>query len=205
MVFLFLYLLWMNWKLTLVMLAILPVIAVMVTTASRKFRKQSKKIQVAMGDVTHVASETIQGYRVVRSFGGEAYEEKRFLDASQSNTDKQLRMTKTGAVYTPMLQLVIYVAMAILMFLVLWLRGDASAGDLVAYITAAGLLPADPPAFRGQFHGPARRRRRREHLRAARRSGGGRPGYRREGARQRAPGSAQPELPLSRNRQAGAG
>lgn len=50
-------------------------------------------------------------------------------------------MTKTGAVYTPMLQLVIYVAMAILMFLVLWLRGDASAGDLVAYITAAGLLP----------------------------------------------------------------
>ena len=60
---------------------------------------------------------------------------------SQSNTDKQLRMTKTGAVYTPMLQLVIYVAMAILMFLVLWLRGDASAGDLVAYITAAGLLP----------------------------------------------------------------
>ena len=119
----------------------LTVIAVMVTTASRKFRKQSKKIQVAMGDVTHVASETIQGYRVVRSFGGEAYEEKRFLDASQSNTDKQLRMTKTGAVYTPMLQLVIYVAMAILMFLVLWLRGDASAGDLVAYITAAGLLP----------------------------------------------------------------
>ncbi|MBN0238253.1 lipid ABC transporter permease/ATP-binding protein, partial [Pseudomonas aeruginosa] len=70
-VFLFLYLLWMNWKLTLVMLAIRPVIAVMVTTASRKFRKQSKKIQVAMGDVTHVASETIQGYRVVRSFGGE--------------------------------------------------------------------------------------------------------------------------------------
>mgnify|MGYP005664158783 CR=1 FL=1 len=48
----------MNWKLTLVMLAILPVIAVMVTTASRKFRKQSKKIQVAMGDiqVAHLAS-----------------------------------------------------------------------------------------------------------------------------------------------------
>ena len=50
-----------------------------------------------MGDVTHVASETIQGYRVVRSFGGEVYEEKRFLEASQSNTDKQLRMTTTGA------------------------------------------------------------------------------------------------------------
>ncbi|RRV09443.1 lipid A export permease/ATP-binding protein MsbA [Pseudomonas sp. v388] len=140
-VFLFVYLMWMNWKLTLVMLAILPLIAVMVGTASKKFRKQSKKIQVAMGDVTHVASETIQGYRVVRSFGGERYEQDRFARASNGNTEKQLRMTRTGAIYTPMLQLVIYTAMAVLMFLVLLLRGEASAGDLVAYITAAGLLP----------------------------------------------------------------
>jgi len=140
-VFLFGSLLLMNWRLTLVMVAILPLIAVMVGTASKKFRKQSKKIQVAMGDVTHVASETIQGYRVVRSFGGEVYESQRFLKASQSNTDKQLRMTRTGAIYTPLLQLVIYTAMAVLMFLVLYLRGDSSAGDMVAYITLAGLLP----------------------------------------------------------------
>ncbi|AZE81914.1 Lipid A export permease/ATP-binding protein MsbA [Pseudomonas orientalis] len=140
-IFLFASLLFMNWRLTLVMIAILPLIAIMVSTASKKFRKQSKKIQVAMGDVTHVASETIQGYRVVRSFGGEVYEEKRFLKASQSNTNKQLRMTRTGAIYTPALQLVIYSAMAVLMFLVLYLRGDASAGDMVAYITLAGLLP----------------------------------------------------------------
>ncbi|MFS0825723.1 lipid A export permease/ATP-binding protein MsbA [Pseudomonas phoenicis] len=140
-IFLFVSLLVMNWRLTLVMVAILPLIAFMVGRASRKFRKQSKKIQVAMGDVTHVASETIQGYRVVRSFGGEAYESRRFVEASQSNTDKQLRMTRTGAIYTPLLQLVIYTAMAVLMFLVLYLRGDASAGDMVAYITLAGLLP----------------------------------------------------------------
>lgn len=140
-IFLFASLLYMNWRLTLVMIAILPLIAVMVSTASKKFRKQSKKIQVAMGDVTHVASETIQGYRVVRSFGGELYEQKRFLKASLSNTNKQLRMTRTGAIYTPALQLVIYSAMAVLMFLVLYLRGDASAGDMVAYITLAGLLP----------------------------------------------------------------
>ncbi|MCL9656509.1 lipid A export permease/ATP-binding protein MsbA [Pseudomonas protegens] len=140
-IFLFASLLWMNWRLTLVMIAILPLIAIMVRTASKKFRKQSKKIQVAMGDVTHVASETIQGYRVVRSFGGETYEQQRFLAASQGNTDKQLRMTRTGAIYTPLLQLVIYSAMAVLMFLVLYLRGDASAGEMVAYITMAGLLP----------------------------------------------------------------
>lgn len=140
-IFLFVSLLWMNWKLTLVMLAILPLIGVMVNSTSRKFRKQSKKIQVAMGDVTHVASETIHGFRVVRSFGGEQYEEQRFAKASQNNTDKQLKMTKTGAVYTPTLQLVTYSAMAVVMFLVLYLRGDSSPGDLVAYITMAGLLP----------------------------------------------------------------
>ena len=139
--FLFASLLWMNWKLTLVMVAILPLIAFMVSSASRKFRKQSKKIQVAMGDVTHVASETIHGYRVMRSFGGETYEQARFSEASEGNTEKQLRMTKTSAVYTPMLQLVTYSAMALVMFLVLVMRGDASAGDLVAYITLAGLLP----------------------------------------------------------------
>jgi len=111
-IFLFATLLWMNWKLTLVMLAILPVIGFMVSSASKKFRKQSKKIQAAMGDVTHVASETIQGYRVVRSFGGEPYEQHRFLGASSENTAKQLRMVKTNAVYTPTLQLVIYSAMA---------------------------------------------------------------------------------------------
>lgn len=140
-VFLFSMLLWMNWKLTLVMVAILPIIALMVSSASKKFRKQSKKIQVAMGDVTHVASEAIHGQRVVRSFGGEAYEQQRFLDASVQNTARQLKMVKTTSVYTPSLQLVIYSAMSVLLFLVLWLRGDASPGDLVAYITLAGLLP----------------------------------------------------------------
>tara|TARA_Y100000780_G_C13678761_1_gene415203 strand:- start:200 stop:1987 length:1788 start_codon:yes stop_codon:yes gene_type:complete len=139
--FLFAYLLWMNWKLTLVLIAILPVIGLMVTSASKKFRKQSKKIQTAMGDVTHVTSETISGFRVVRSFGGEHYESDRFHKASEANRQRGLKMTRTGAVFTPTLQLVTYGAMATVMFLVLFLRGDATAGDLVAYITAAGLLP----------------------------------------------------------------
>ncbi|HRP95673.1 MAG TPA: lipid A export permease/ATP-binding protein MsbA [Rhodocyclaceae bacterium] len=140
-VFLFGYLLWMNWTLTLVLLVILPVIGLMVSSASRKFRRQSRKIQMAMGDVTHVASETIQGYRVVRSFGGEDYESARFRGASRENMEKQLRMVKTAATFTPSLQLVTFTAMGVLLYLVLLLRGEATAGDLVAYITAAALLP----------------------------------------------------------------
>ena len=139
--FLFGYLLWMNWKLTLVVVVILPVIGAMASGASRKFRKQSRKIQSAMGDLTHIASETIQGYKVVRSFGGEQYETDRFRNACDANTHKQLRMSKTAATYTPALQLVTYSTMSVMLLLVLLLRGDSSAGDLVAYITAAGMLP----------------------------------------------------------------
>ena len=128
-------------KLTLVMLAILPVIGVLVSSASRKFRKQSKKIQASMGELTHVSSETIQNYRAVRSFGGENYETRRFQSASEDNTHKQLRMVRTSALFTPALQMVSFSAMAVVLFLVLYLRGDATAGDLVAYITAAGMLP----------------------------------------------------------------
>jgi subfamily B ATP-binding cassette protein MsbA len=140
-IFLFSYLLWMNWKLTLVMVAILPLIGLLVGKASRKFRKQARKIQAAMGDVTHVASETIQGYRVVRGFGGEEYESARFRQASSDNTKKQLNMIKTVETYSPLLQLIIHTAMAGVLFLVLWLRGESTPGELVAYITAAGLLP----------------------------------------------------------------
>ena len=140
-IFLFAYLLWMNWKLTLVMVLIMPLLGLLVSKASRKFRKQARKIQAAMGDVTHVASETIHGYKVVRGFGGEEYESSRFLQASRDNTRKQLNMIKTVETYTPLLQLIIHTAMAGVLFLVLWLRGESSPGELVAYLTAAALLP----------------------------------------------------------------
>ncbi len=140
-IFLFSYLLYLNWKLTLVMIATLPIIGLMVSSASRKFRKQSKKIQSSMGDLTHVTSEMIQGYRVVRSFGGENYESSRFRAACDNNTHKQLQMVKTSATFTPALQLVNFATMAVVLFLVIYLRGDSSAGDLISYLTAAGMIP----------------------------------------------------------------
>ena len=139
--FLLVYLLWMNWKLTIIMFAVLPIIGVMVSGASKKFRKQSRRIQMSMGDLTHVASEAIHGYRVVRSFGGETYESERFRKANEENMQKQLKMVRTSATFTPALQVVIFSTMAIVLYLVLLLRGNSTAGDLVAYITAAGMIP----------------------------------------------------------------
>ena len=139
------FLLWTNWKLTLIFICIMPVIAGVVSLTSKRFKKLSKKIQSTMGDVTHVASETIVSHRVVRSFGGENYEKGRFLAASIDNKKKNLKMVKVGAIMTPTLQLIILCAMAALMYAVLYLQSLGGSGntpgELVGFLTAAGLLP----------------------------------------------------------------
>ncbi|WP_263082033.1 lipid A export permease/ATP-binding protein MsbA [Endozoicomonas sp. Mp262] len=135
------YLFYTNWKLTLVFFAVTPLIAFVVGSASKRFRKLSKKVQFSMGDLTHVTSETINGYRVVRGFGGEEYEKGRFHASSASNTRQNLKMTRASAVHTPTLQFLVSCALAVLLYVVLWMRGDATTASLIGFITAAFLLP----------------------------------------------------------------
>ncbi len=139
------YLLWTNWQLTLLFIAILPIIAGVVSVTSKRFKKLSKKIQNSMGDVTHIASETITSHRVVRSFGGERYEKERFLAASADNTRRGLKMVRVGSIMTPTLQLIVLSAMAALMYAVLYLQSTGATantpGELIGFLTAAGLLP----------------------------------------------------------------
>src|SRR5690606_7133381 len=118
------YLRWMNWRLTLTLLVVLPAIAWLVSNASRTFRRLSKSIQTSMGEVTHVASETIQGYRVVRSSGGEGYERARFVKASTDNTKRQLKMVRTQETFSALMHLIVYSSMGLLLFTVLKVRGD---------------------------------------------------------------------------------
>ena len=94
-----------------------------------------------MGDLTHISSEMVTGQRVVKSFGGEQYEKNRFLDASNYSFKQAMRMVKTSAIQTPVLQLIVTLALAVLIFLALLLMENASTGDFIAYITAAGLIP----------------------------------------------------------------
>jgi len=72
------YLMFLNWKLAMFLFIAAPFIAIIVGVAARRLRKISGRIQTAMGDVTHVASETITGHEEVKSFGGEEYEISRF-------------------------------------------------------------------------------------------------------------------------------
>ena len=136
------YLLWQDWKLTLVFLVTAPFIAAVVTFTNKKFRKISKRIQTAMGDVTHVSSEAINGYKEVKSFGGEDYEITRFKDASDNNRKQNLKLEATNSIASPLVQVFVSAALA----LITWLALDTSIvstmspGTFIAFFTAAGML-----------------------------------------------------------------
>ncbi|HLV77491.1 MAG TPA: lipid A export permease/ATP-binding protein MsbA [Marinobacter sp.] len=133
------FMLYTNWKLTLVFLTVGPVIGLVVSYASKRFRRISQRIQGSMGDITHVASESITGYRVVRTFGGEDYERERFRDVSARNLRQSLKMASTQAISVPVIQVLVAVAIAALVWTMLApeIRGGMSTGQLVAFITAA--------------------------------------------------------------------
>mgnify|MGYP003384086382 CR=1 FL=1 len=138
---LFGYLFYMNWQLSLIFIFITPLIGMVVKVATKRFRSISKKIQNSMGDLTHISSEMVIGNRVVKSFGGETYEQDRFHAASKYSFQQSMRMVKTSAIQTPVLQLIVSMALGALIFLSLLLMKDASTGEFIAYITAAGLIP----------------------------------------------------------------
>ena len=134
--------LYLNWTLTLIFIAAVPVVAIVVLYASRRFRGIARRIQKAMGDVTHVASEAIAGYRVVRIFGGEDYERRRFDRASRANRRRNLKMVITKVASTQVVQILVVAAVALLIATLA--RPDVahglSTGDLVVFLGLAGML-----------------------------------------------------------------
>ena len=136
------FLIYLNWRLTLLFLIAAPIIGLLARIAGRRFRRISERIQDSMGDVTQVASEAVQGYREVRTFGGEDYERKRFERVSAFNRNQSMKMVITSAIATPVIQLIVSLVLAGLVWLLLdpSIRGMMSTGDVVAFITTGGLL-----------------------------------------------------------------
>jgi subfamily B ATP-binding cassette protein MsbA len=136
------FMIYLSWKLTLIFIATAPLVAAVVAIASRRFRRISRRIQDSMGDVTHVASESVSGYRVVRIFGGEGYERGRFTKASLRNRQQNLKMILTKVSSTQLIQIFVAIALAILIALLLQpqLGGHMSVGDVVVFLGLAGML-----------------------------------------------------------------
>jgi subfamily B ATP-binding cassette protein MsbA len=139
---LLIYLLYLNWKLSLVLFAVTPLIGIVVAYVGKRFRRISRRIQNSMGDITHVASEAISGYREVRMFGAKDAERRRFFEASEYNRVQFIKMALTDALSPPILQMFISFALAVLVWLVLEpdMRATMSPGQFVAFLAAAGML-----------------------------------------------------------------
>lgn len=136
------YLFWTNWRLSLTILVIAPLIALVIRKASRRMRNLSSELQESMGDVSHVVQQTITGYSVVKSYGGQALEMQRFRHFSLQNLQRGLRLVVVVSLNSPVVQLIMAAAMSGVVWLALrpQILGDTSAGEFVAFITAAGLL-----------------------------------------------------------------
>ncbi|WP_046015130.1 lipid A export permease/ATP-binding protein MsbA [Marinomonas sp. S3726] len=139
---LFGFMLYTNWRLSLFFILIIPFIAVIVSYASKRFRKLSKRIQNAMGGITDVASEAIKGQEVVKIFGGKEYEKERFYHAAYHNKRSQLKMELTKSLNVPIVQFIVATALAMIIWLALApeISENMTAGHFVAFIGAAGML-----------------------------------------------------------------
>ncbi|RMA80035.1 lipid A export permease/ATP-binding protein MsbA [Umboniibacter marinipuniceus] len=137
------YLIWQDWQLTLTFLVVGPILAVIVSVVSKMFRRYSTRIQESAGDITHVTTEAVQGFRIVRAFGGIPRERKRFNEASANNAAQNLKLAFSRAISTPVMQVIVAMAIGGVIFLILSpeTAGNSSAASLMAYMTAVSLLP----------------------------------------------------------------
>ncbi|MEM8548365.1 MAG: lipid A export permease/ATP-binding protein MsbA, partial [Pseudomonadota bacterium] len=121
---------------------VIPVIAVVVRVLARTFRRYSSRIQDSIGEVTRVTEEVVHGHRVVKIFGGQQYERKRFDEANAMNRRLNMKMIGSKAAGVAVTQMVFAFGVAG----VVWMaskesaRGAMTPGTFVAFISAMILL-----------------------------------------------------------------
>jgi len=144
---------WMNWKLTLIMLAVVPFIAVGAALFGRWLRKLSKKVQDALAEATSVAEETIAGIRTVRAFARESQEDARYTAA----VGESFRLARIRArLYAGFSGMITFLGFSAIGG-VLWLggrmvvEGGMSFGDLFSFLIYTFSLAMSLSALAGLY------------------------------------------------------
>lgn len=137
------YVFYLNWQLSLVFLAISPALAFMVSSSTRRLRSIGRKNENVAGQLLQVSKEMISNYGVVRGFGAEEYEATRYQLALNRSFNIQMKVRRISAVFGPLSQLIVSVAVATIVFLLLnpFFLDNNSTGELVGYLTAVALIP----------------------------------------------------------------
>ena len=138
------WLMYLNWKLTLIALAVGPLVAVFVRLLSRRLRTMAREAQRSMGDIAHVLEETIECHKVVKIFGGHEYEMRRFERANQALRGFNMRQTVPAALSTPITHTLASVALAIIVYIAMQdtVGQRATVGEFASFITAMLMLLA---------------------------------------------------------------
>ena len=136
------WLLYLNWKLTMITLVMLPVIALVIRVINTRMRASSRDTQRAMGDINQVIEESITAHKVVKLFGGQAYEENRFMDRANWVRRYSMKQTVANAANVPTVQMVAAFALAILFYLAIEQSriNGTSIGEFLSYIAAMMML-----------------------------------------------------------------
>lgn len=147
-IFLMGYMFIVSWHLALSLLVLGPVMALVIFYISKRFRRISHRIQKSVGGVAYVAGEAIEGHEVIKIFGAQPHERRRFERANERNRRQFMKFVAIKSLSTPVVQLVAAIALTVVIYLAT-LEGNfttITVGAFVSFITAMLLL--QPPLKR---------------------------------------------------------
>ncbi|NKC10853.1 MAG: lipid A export permease/ATP-binding protein MsbA [Gammaproteobacteria bacterium] len=133
---------WINLELTLIAIVTAPCVALIVRHFSRRLRNMSRGLQDSMGDMTHVLNEVIEGQGVVRVFGGQPYERRRFRQVANAGRLFHLKFISAGAATGPIAQLIVAFALAAVIMVAAQQAVDETItiGGFASFFTAMAMV-----------------------------------------------------------------
>lgn len=144
MIALLFYLLYLNWKLTMIVALLVPGVAWIMKVLSKRLYHLTRLGQKATDDLAYVVEENVLAHRMVRLHGAEVSQTLRFNQLSHSLNRLAVKSTVASAAMTPLTQLLAAVALSVVVMIALWQSGEhgLTVGGFVAYITAMLMLIA---------------------------------------------------------------
>lgn len=130
---------YLQWKLTVLCLIIVPLVSYVIKFFGKKLHNSGKDVQETLADVTSMLQETIQGVRIVRSFNRGAYEEKRFQKINKLSFTAAVRAIRQQSQMTPFVEFLAAIAVCTIIWYggVSVIDGVMSTGELIAFLIYA--------------------------------------------------------------------
>lgn len=138
------YLFYLNWKLTFIVAAVFPAVALVMRLLTRRLHQLTKSNQSATDSLAYVVEENILAHRDVRLNGAQKTQSERFFLLSDSLRQLAMKSTVAGAAMTPLTQMLAAVALSAVISIALMQSASigTSVGDFVAFVTAMLMIIA---------------------------------------------------------------